>query len=125
MTDDNDGKGALNYDELVEALKGELNERRWNLVRSTFSKLDPSGTGTISVDDMAQTYNAREHPDVKSRKRTEADVLREFLQGFDSTRLGGRVTFAEFERYFAYNTASIDDDEYFALMMRNAWGVTE
>ena len=25
---DNDGKGALNYDELVEALKGELTERR-------------------------------------------------------------------------------------------------
>merc|ERR1712096_122492 len=103
--------------------KGELTERRWALVRKAFDKL--AGAGALTVEDLAQSYNAREHPDVKSRKRTEADVLREFLQGFESTRQGGVVSFSEFERYFAINTASIDDDEYFALMMRQAWGVTD
>ena len=37
-------------------------------------------------------------------RRSEADVLREFLQGFESTRQGGVVSFSEFERYFAINT---------------------
>eukprot|EP01046_Picozoa_sp_COSAG06_P011597 COSAG06_NODE_664_length_13285_cov_14.962853_12_plen_112_part_00 len=110
------------------------------------------------MDALAQAYDARSHPDVKSRKRTEADVLREFLQSpMVGMSPGGMVTFAEFERYFAYHTvrfrlllrgffglatnqarlltlracfvscdqASIDDDDYFALMMRNAWGVAE
>ena len=56
------------------------------------------------MDSLANAYNARDHPDVKSRKRTEADVLREFLKGFESTRTPGFVSFSEFERYFAYNT---------------------
>jgi Ca2+-binding EF-hand superfamily protein len=42
---DNDGKGALNYDELVEALKGEMNERRYNLVRKAFDMMDAKGSG--------------------------------------------------------------------------------
>ena len=112
------------------------------------------------MDAVANAYDARAHPDVKSRRRTEADVLREFLRGFETTRVPGMVTFPEFERYFASNTvrvclsnawfasapaaadtrthtttspnlssersqAAIDDDDYFALMMRQAWGVSE
>lgn len=121
---DNDGKGALNYDELVEALKCELSERRWGLIQKAFDMLDPSNSGMVSVENLASAYNAREHPDVKSRRRTEADVLREFLKGFESTRTAGMVTFQEFEQFFAYNATAIDDD-YFALMMRQAWGVAE
>ena len=39
------GKGALNYDELVAALKDELTERRWALVRKAFDMLDHSNSG--------------------------------------------------------------------------------
>ena len=39
------GKGALNYDELLEALKYELTERRYALVRKAFNTLDPSNSG--------------------------------------------------------------------------------
>ena len=40
------GKGALNYDELLEALKCELTERRYALVRKAFDMLDPGNSGT-------------------------------------------------------------------------------
>ena len=63
--------------------------------------------GRVSMDTLANVYNARDHPDVKSRKRTEADVLREFLNGFASTRMPGFVSFAEFERYFARNSVRV------------------
>ena len=59
------------------------------------------------MDVVANAYNARAHPDVKSRRRTEADVLREFLRGFETTRVPGMVSFAEFERYFASNTVRV------------------
>ena len=89
-------------------------------------RLDPQQQGWISIDDIAATYNAREHPDVAARRRTEADVLREFLLAFERHgNLDGKVTADEFERYFAHNTGMIDDDDYFALMMRQAWGVFE
>jgi hypothetical protein len=39
------GKGALNYDELLAALKCELTERRYALVRKAFDMLDPSNNG--------------------------------------------------------------------------------
>jgi hypothetical protein len=33
----------------------------------------------------------------------------------------GRVSLAEFEDYYKDVSASIDDDDYFELMIRNAW----
>ena len=123
---DNDGRGHLNYAELVEALKSELNERRFALVSKAFRQLDPDGTGLVSLDSVATSYHAREHPDVKARRRTEAEVLREFLLGFErQANAQGQVTFADFERYFAFQSRQIDDDDYFAAMMRHAWGVGE
>ena len=65
------------------------------------------------MDAVANAYDARAHPDVKSRRRTEADVLREFLRGFETTRVPGMVTFPEFERYFASNTVRV--------CLSNAW----
>jgi hypothetical protein len=70
--------------------------------------------------------HAAEHPDVKSRRRTEAEVLREFLLGFErQANAQGAVTLPQFERYFSMLSRTIDDDEYFATMMRHAWGVAE
>ena len=122
---DNDGAGDINYAELVEALKHELNERRYNLVRKAFAQLDSAGKGSVSLDAIAQVYRPREHPDVKARRRTEADVLREFLVGFERQQAATEVSFDQFEAFFATHSRAIDDDDYFATMMRFAWGVVE
>ncbi len=97
-----------------------------------FAKLDRNGNGLIELSDIKDTYNARMHPDVKSGKRTEDDVLMEFLETFEMHHniLMGKpadhtVTPEEFEEYYANVSASIDDDEYFALMMKNAWKLDE
>lgn len=37
------------------------------------------------------------------------------------TNRDGKVTYEEFCNYFAQVSASIDRDDYFELMMRNAW----
>eukprot|EP01052_Picozoa_sp_SAG31_P013589 SAG31_NODE_820_length_11808_cov_16.331540_6_plen_38_part_00 len=36
-----------------------------------------------------------------------------------------QVSLEDFERFFAHTAAGIEDDDYFALMMRQAWGVYE
>eukprot|EP00997_Jenningsia_sp_PLL12_P006394 NODE_2939_length_842_cov_124.563682_g2436_i0.p1 GENE.NODE_2939_length_842_cov_124.563682_g2436_i0~~NODE_2939_length_842_cov_124.563682_g2436_i0.p1 ORF type:complete len:193 (-),score=53.92 NODE_2939_length_842_cov_124.563682_g2436_i0:263-814(-) len=62
--------------------------------------------------------------DVISGKRAGEEILREFLDTFDGTEKDGKVTFAEFCAYYSNVSASIDDDDYFELMMRNAWHIS-
>ena len=51
-------------------------------------------------------------------------MLREFLDVFDGGEKDGNVTPKEFEMYYANVSASIDDDDYFELMIRNAWHIS-
>jgi hypothetical protein len=48
-------------------------------------------------------------------------TLEEFLSQWDTLKKDGRVNLAEFEDYYKDVSASIDDDDYFELMIRNAW----
>ena len=70
-------------------------------------------------------YDASRHPDVLSGKRTPNEILREFLDTFDVGGVkDGKVTRQEFENYYSNVGASIDDDNYFELMIRNAWHIS-
>jgi len=57
-------------------------------------------------------------------------VLVEFLETFeahlnmrDNTQPDGRVTLNEFIEYYKNISCSIDNDDYFALMMNNSWNL--
>ena len=43
------------------------------------------------------------------------------MKVWDRVDVDGRISFAEFEEYYKDLSASIDDDDYFELMIRNAW----
>lgn len=98
-----------------------MNERRRRLVNQAYDKLDADGSGIVDIDDIRMTYNADRHPDVRAGKRTAEEVLQEFLDTFDVGTRDGKVTRDEFEQYYENVSASIDDDDYFQLMMWNAW----
>jgi calcyphosin len=57
-------------------------------------------------------------------KRSAESVLREFLDTFDTEEKDGKVTPKEFCKYYSSVSASIDDDDYFELMIRNAWHIS-
>jgi len=48
-----------------------------------FKVLDKDGSGIVTVDDIKGTYSAGKHPDVLAKKKTEEDVLTEFLDTFE------------------------------------------
>jgi hypothetical protein len=48
-----------------------------------FNKLDADKSGIVELNDIKQFYNAKMHPDVKSGKKTEDEVLGEFLDTFE------------------------------------------
>mmetsp|Transcript_5995 Transcript_5995/g.5158 ORF Transcript_5995/g.5158 Transcript_5995/m.5158 type:complete len:120 (+) Transcript_5995:2-361(+) len=68
-------------------------------------------------------YDASYHPDFQSGRKTQEEVLREFMQVWETHKKDGIVTIEEFEDYYKDISASIDGDDYFELMIRNAWHI--
>ena len=127
---DQNKDGRLNYDEFLRGVRGEMSDSRREIVRKAFSILDTNQNGQIEIADIAGTYSAEKHPAVVEGRKTEDQVLAEFLETFETHHnLGGGqnnsiVTPAEFEEYYNNVSASIDDDKYFAVMMDGAWNIS-
>lgn len=71
---DADGNHRVSFHELVRGIQGPLPPRRADVVKAAFRKLDPMGTGTVSLEDLALCFNANEDPDVKSGEKTQRAV---------------------------------------------------
>jgi Ca2+-binding EF-hand superfamily protein len=80
---DINGDGSVSYDELMRSVVGEMNIGRKALVRRAFDKIDRNGNGILELDDIKGVYNAKFHPEVKSGKKSEDEVLSEFLDTFE------------------------------------------
>jgi len=122
--------GNISYDEFLRGVVGEMNQFRKNLVKKAFDKLDANKNGVVEIDDIKGVYNAKNHPDVKLGKKTEEEVLSEFLDTFELhyalSHPGSRdkiITFDEFIEYYTNVSMSVEDDRYFELMMTNAWNL--
>ena len=72
---------------------------------------------------MMDIYDFSQHPEVKTGKKTIKEAMREFMGQWEDTDGDGAVSYKEFEDYYKGVSASIDGDDYFELMMRNAWRI--
>jgi hypothetical protein len=111
-------------------VRGELNEFRRGIIEKAFRKIDKDGSGEIDIDDIKDLYNATKHPDVVQGRKTEQQILVEFLETFEThhniknnTSRDAKITLEEFTEYYANISVSIDNDDYFALMMNNSWNL--
>ena len=77
----------------------------------------------MTLDDIALLYDVSHHPDVLQGKKEPMQVFKEFMSQWDTQVADGIVTFEEFLDYFKDISASIDSDEYFAVMMQNSWKI--
>lgn len=99
-------------------------------MRLAFNILDIDKSGSIDFDDIKDVYDASNHPDVIAGRLTTQDVLNEFLSHFERNSVTKQqagdysISYEEFERYYANISSNIDNDDYFELMMRNAWHIS-
>ena len=50
---DRDQNGQVSFDELLVALRGDLNETRLSWIKAAYNKLDKNGDGLVKLDDIA------------------------------------------------------------------------
>ena len=118
---DKNNDGKIDYDEFLRAVRGDLNDRRRALIHLAFKKFDKTGDGVVGLEDLASAYDVSSHPKFRSGHLSKDQILQEFLSQWDTIKKDGKVNLAEFEDYYKDVSASIDDDDYFELMIRNAW----
>ena len=127
---DYDRSGLIEYDEFLRSIRGPMNQNRKRIVAKAFAVLDKDGGGFIDIDDIRGVYTADKHPDVIAGKKTEQQILQEFLETFETAHNMRNnnapdhvVTKEEFEEYYNNVSASIDRDDYFEQMMNSAWNL--
>ena len=90
-----------------------------------FKIMDRDGSGQLDMEDVKGVYNAKSHPDVVQGRKTEDEILRGLVEAFEvGSNKDCVVSVEEFENYYANISASIDSDDYFELMIRNAWHIS-
>ena len=124
---DNNGIGIIDYEEFLNAIKGNMNSFRQGLVELAFNNIDKDGKGAIEVYNLKNLYCAKNHPDVKSEIKTEDQALGDFLETFELFKsiYGSKndriVTKEEFLEYYNNISASIDSDKEFETLLYNVW----
>ena len=127
---DRDNTGEIDYDEFLRSIRGDMNDFRKNLVNQVFNTLDINGNGEISFDELQAKYSAKNHPEVLSGRKTENEVLKEFMDTFQDTynylcgtETDNIITLEEFMEYYENISMTIDSDEYFEILLNNAWNL--
>jgi Ca2+-binding EF-hand superfamily protein len=120
---DRDRNGFIDVSEFLIGIRGDLNDRRKQLVRMAFDILDSDGSGFVTIEELSAVYDVSWNPAVRSGKITQAEAMKEFMSQWDRLDGDGVVSFEEFLDYYKGVSSSIDGDDYFELMIRNAWRI--
>lgn len=68
-----------------------MNKMRLGLVDKAFDKLDKTGDGIVTIDDLKGVYNVKAHPEYLNGNKTESQLLEEFLKKFEEGTPDGKV----------------------------------
>ena len=122
--------GLINYDNLVNEIVGDLNEFRQDLIIKIFEKFDPNKSGFCYLSDIRNGFNEKNHPDVLSGKKTQQEILSEFLDNLDyhfnllnQNKLNedGMIEIKDFIDFYRIVSGSIEDDKEFENIVCNVW----
>lgn len=100
------------------------------MVNKAYDRLDITQNGKVPSSDIKGLYNPTYHPAVLESRKTQDQILQEFLETFQTNHfiLKGPekefvVTREEFIEYYSNISPSIEDERYFETMITNVWNL--
>lgn len=133
---DKEGNGYIKCEEFINELCGSLNQFRKETLKQVFEKLDQKEKGFITVGTIRHEYNPKGNPLVRQGKRSEDEILAEFLdvleyhfnlliekndEDIDVNDI--EVDFDDFCNFYKNISLCIEDDKYFEVMILSEWGI--
>ena len=133
---DKDGSGFIDYGEFIGGIVGDLSEFRKNILKQVFEKLDKDETGFITVGQLREAYNPKGHPLVRQGKRSEDEILGDFIdvleyhfsllnekneENVDVNDI--KIDFEDFCDFYKTISICIEEDKYFEIMVMSEWGI--
>lgn len=94
---DHDGDGHISFSEFIVTLRGDINERRRQLINMAYDVLDHNGDGIVTLEDISAIYDLSFHPGVQDGSVSAEDAYREFMTQWDTQEKDGIITRSEFE----------------------------
>jgi Ca2+-binding EF-hand superfamily protein len=130
---DKDKKGVINYNEFMQTIAGPINPHRQTIIEKVFEYFNKDKNGKVSINEIKVLFNPRGHPDVINGKRSEGEILGEFLDNIESFKEYLENLYGNYENSFSlsdfvsfYNEVGIgiEDDKKFEFMMYNCWNLS-
>ena len=124
----------IKYDLLIKSLVGNLSLKRRILIQKVFNSFNKDRNEKILITDIKNRFNSARHPDIITGKKTANKVLSEFLdflqtfREYNNNLHGGynyNMSFKEFCDFYTQISLSINDDNYFEIMINNCWDLSD
>ena len=121
--------GIMDYDFLIRALSGNMNERRFYFVKKLYYSLNPDINGNIYIDTLKKIFNASKHPEVISGKRRSDDLFKEFFDSIDclknyrKSKSLNTLTYEEFLFFYTQISLSYKNDSDFENINLSFWNL--
>ena len=128
---DKKNSGEIIYDNLINEIVENLSDERKYYVNCVFDKLEV-GSGTVNLNVIRNKFNPAGHPDVVIGRKTEQEILAEFLDNIDyhfnllnqgKNNEDDEITNQEFLEFYRYISAGIDNDGDFRKIINGVWGL--
>ena len=120
--------GRVSTNNILNIIKGELNDRRKLYLNKVFKVLDTEKKEEISINKLKNVFDAKNHPDVTNNNKTEDEIYNQFCYTLDiyirfNNILNYNINIDQFFDYYSGVSPSIKDDEYFEQILEQVWDV--
>jgi hypothetical protein len=128
---DKKNSGEIIYDNLINEIVGNLSEERKYLINLAFEKIS-GGKDTVNINVMRNKFYPAGHPDVIIGRRTEQDILSEFLDNIDyhfnllnqgKNNDEDEITNQDFIDFYRYISVGIASDGDFKKIINGVWSL--
>ena len=118
---------SISTNELLRLIRGNLNEKRKNLITEQFNNINTKNEKWISTIYLKSIYNNKEHPEVILGRKNENEIFNKFNYTLDIflniKKRENKINYSDFIEYYIPISSSIDNDNYFENMIKGVWNI--